>query len=109
MKRVPAYAFTKEEVQILKAAWTETHARLALNLIIDRICGVMGSSFVPGDPHATAFLEGVRWPAQQIAIAINTPLDKLIQEPPNESPGTPVLTATERAARGAANYARAKR
>lgn len=108
MNRIPAYAWTKEEVQIIKSAWADVHGKLALNLIIDRLCGVMGSSFVLGDSHATAFLEGVRWPAQQIAAAVNTPLDKLIQEPQNESPGSPVLTATERAARAVSN-ARTKR
>jgi hypothetical protein len=101
MNRVPEYVWTKEEAQIIKAAWADEHGRRALNLIIDRLCNVMGSSMVLGDPHATSFQEGRRWPAQQLAIVIKMPLDQLTQDTPHEPAGSsPVLTATERAARG---------
>lgn len=93
------YPWTKDEVQVIKAAWASDHGRLALSLIVERLGNLHGASFAP-DPHVTAFNEGRRYVARELMVAINNPVDRIVKEEPDERHGT--LTATERAASAAA-------
>lgn len=95
------YEFSKEEVQIIKGAWASDTGRLALTIIVDRLAALQGRSFVVGDQHLTSFNEGRRWIGQQLARAINAPMDKLVKETTNEPRTGRVLSATERAERAA--------
>lgn len=104
MKLVPEHAWTKTELQFLKTAWSDEHGRRAINVIVDSLCRLTGSAMVIGDSHMSAHLEGRRWVAQQIATAVNTPIEKLLKEDPNEP--ARVLTATERLARDSIERAR---
>ncbi len=96
MNRYPHYEFSKAEVEAIKLAWRDPAGRPALELIVNRLCGVMTAPYVPGDPYTTAFVSGHRWIGEQLTRAINMPSDKLVKEPPHEPVG--VRTATERAA-----------
>lgn len=93
------HVWTKDEVQIVKAAWATDPGRLALTLIVERICNLMG-------PANTDIEEGRRRVGIDLMAAINLPLDKLIEETHGDDNqrGKPV-TATERAARVAAGHA----
>jgi hypothetical protein len=94
---IPAYAWTKAEVEIIKAAWASDHGKLLINLIVDRIANLHGLSMAV-DPYQTAFNEGRRFVGKSIADAVNAPLDKLVRPDDESKPGS-VLSATERAAR----------
>lgn len=93
---IPAYPWSKDDAQIIKAAWANEHGRKALDLIVARLCNLHGLS-MSGDPHTTAFQEGRRFVGVSLAAAINTPLDKLVRtDDDHRSSG--ITTATERAA-----------
>ena len=94
------YPWTKDEVQIIKAAWATDQGRLALSLIVERLGNLHGASFAP-DPYLTAFYEGRRNVARELMVAINNPVEKIVKEEPNEF-GHGTLSATERANRAAA-------
>ena len=93
----PIYVWSKEEAEIVKAAWADEHGRRALELIIGRVCNLMGQSFET-DPHATAFNEGRRYVGIALKNAINTPMNKLVRTDDDNRSSGPVATATERAA-----------
>ena len=92
----PAYVWSKEEVQIIKAAWANEQGRRALDLVVSRLSNLHGLS-MSGDPHMTAFMEGRRFVGVSLAAAINTPIDKLVRTDDDTRISSPVPTATERA------------
>lgn len=99
------YPWTKDEVQIIKAAWATDPGRLALSLIVERLGNLHGASFSP-DPYMTAFMEGRRNVARELMVAINNPAEKIVKEAPNEFGHGPI-SATERANRtSASQYAK---
>lgn len=102
----PVYAWTKEQVQIIKGCAGTDAGRQALSLIVQELCGITSSSFST-DPAQMAFNEGRRWVAIQINAAVTTPTDHLVKEPHEPRSNRPI-SATERfeqserdAARGA--------
>lgn len=88
--------WTKDEAQIIKACWATDQGKLALQVIVNRVCNLMG-------PAETALDEGRRRAGIDLAYAINTPLDKMsFEEDHDRSNGVSrTITATERAARAA--------
>ncbi len=88
--------WTKDEAQIIKACWATDQGKLALQVIVNRVCNLMG-------PAETALDEGRRRAGIDIAHAINTPLDRMtFEEDHDRSNGVSrTITATERAARAA--------
>jgi hypothetical protein len=88
------YKWTKEEAQIIKGSWANDGGRLALTIVVERLGNLQGGSMA-ADTHMTAFNEGRRWVAQQLATAINMPLDQLVEKDIERKTGT--VTATERA------------
>ncbi len=96
----PAYVWTKDEVQIIKAAWNTDPGRFALSLIVDRLGGLHNNSF-SSDALQMAFNEGRRFVGIELKTAINLPVDKIVKEP-DEPRTSRILTATERAERTAA-------
>ena len=93
------HIWTKREVELVKGLWADEGGRQALEMIIERLGNLAGPSFV-ADPHMTAFNEGRRFVARELAAAINLPVEQLIAEEPHGRPR--VITATERAERAAA-------
>lgn len=93
------HTWTKREVEMIKALYADPGGRLALEMIMERLGMLTGPSFA-SDPYATAFNEGRRFVAREIAAAINLPIEHLIQEEPHGR--SRVITATERAERAAA-------
>lgn len=94
-----SHDWTKEEAQIIKACWATEPGRLALNLIVERLCGLMG-------PADTDIEEGRRRVGIDLMRAINQPIDKLVKDNTHEP--TRVVTATERAGTGTGNRRTAK-
>lgn len=88
--------WTKEEAQIIKACWATDQGKLALQVIVNRVCNLMGAA-------ETAIDEGRRRAGIDLAYAINTPLDRMsFEEDHDRSNGNSrTITATERAARAA--------
>lgn len=103
----PEYPWTKEEVQIIKAAWVTDQGRLALNLIVERLGQLHGHS-ISADPIENALLPGRRFVAVELARAINAPLEQFTKEPDDDRSSRPI-TATERASRVAAGLDRSGR
>lgn len=99
----PAYEWTKDEVQIIKAAWASDAGRHALSLIVDQLAGIHSRSF-SSDALQMAFNEGRRFVAIELKTAINLPVDKIVKEPDEPRTGR-LLTATERAERAASERA----
>ena len=99
------YAWTKDEVQIVKAAWATDPGRLALTVIVERLAALHGASFSP-DALTMAFHEGRRFVGRELMIAINNPVEKIVKEPDEPRSNRPV-TATERAERASSGPARA--
>lgn len=88
------HEWTKEEANIIKAAWATDHGRLAINLVVERLAGLMSPAFDPS-PTVAAWKEGRRSVGIDLMRVINTPTDKLFKEP--DEPRRRSLTATERA------------
>jgi len=102
------YPWSKDEVQVVKAAWASEHGRIALNLIVERLAGLMAPSFST-DPLVMARAEGRRSVGVDLMRAINMKLEQLVKEPHEPRTGR-IPTATERAERTAAGeLAAAKR
>ncbi len=95
----PSYSFTRDEVQIIKAAWSTDAGRLALQLVVERLGNMHGASF-DTDPILMAFNEGRRFVARELATAINMPIEKIVKEQHDDSVRiSEPISATERAAR----------
>lgn len=95
----PAYQWSKDEVQIIKAAWATDAGKLALQLIVERLCILHGSSYST-DTHEMAFHEGRRFVGRELAHAINTPMEKAVRKKHDDDLiDTKPISATERAAR----------
>lgn len=92
----PLYEWTKDEAQIIKAAWASDHGKMALTLIVERLAGIHAGSF-SSDALLMAFNEGRRFVGRELMTAINRPIDKLVKAPDEPRSNRP-LTATERAA-----------
>ena len=92
--------WSKDEVQIIKAAWASDQGRLALNLIVERLAGLMAPSF-DTDALAMARNEGRRSIGVDLMRAINMPINAIVKEPHEPRSNRPI-TATERADRAAA-------
>lgn len=82
------HPWTKREAQIIKAAWATPEGRLALETVVNTLGHMHGRSMT-ADPHMTAFNEGRRYVAIELAYAINTPLDRmqLTEDDHDRSPG----------------------
>lgn len=91
------YEYSKDEVQIIKAAWASEHGKQALMLIVERLCGIHADAFHP-DPYIHARGAGRRSVGVDLMRAINAPLDKLVKAPDEPRSNRPI-TATERAER----------
>lgn len=91
----PVYPWSKDDVQIIKAAAASDAGRLALNLIVDRLAGIQAGSF-SSDALQMAFNEGRRFVGIELSRVINNPMDKIVREP-DEPRSSRLLTATERA------------
>ncbi len=98
---VPNYPWTKEEVQVIKAAWVTDASRPALLLIVERLGNLHGASF-DSDPSLMAFHEGRRFVGRELMAAINQPVEKLVKETDEPRSNRPI-TATERAIRAASS------
>jgi hypothetical protein len=97
--RLILYAWSRDEVQIIKAAWSTDAGRLALTVIVEHLAGLQSSTY-DDNPGRMAHSEGRRSVGIDLMRAINLPMDKLMETRPDDRHGT--LTATERAARYAA-------
>lgn len=98
----PAFDWSKDDVQTIKAAWASEHKH-ALLLIVERLGNLHGG------PHSLshedlAFDAGRKFVARELTIAINTPLDKFVKDQNERANRT--LTATERADRASAEHYR---
>jgi hypothetical protein len=89
------YDWTKDEAQVIKAAWATEPGRAAINLIIHRLCGI-GRLSMDDSPVRTAFAEGRRFVAIELVNAVNVATEQLVKEPDDRS--TTVDTVTKRAA-----------
>jgi hypothetical protein len=89
------YAWSKEEAQIIKAAWADDAGRAALTLVVQKLAMLHGQSFAD-TAELTAFHEGRRFVGIALMTAVNTPLDKLVRTDDDPGRGT-IPTATERA------------
>ncbi|HUS97577.1 MAG TPA: hypothetical protein VMX97_12625 [Hyphomicrobiaceae bacterium] len=103
------HEWTKEQAQIIKGVWSDNTGRLALTLIVERLAGLHTMSFDPANTFNTAFNEGRRSVGHDLMRAINTPLDKLVKDAPDESRRDRITTATERATAAALAGVTAKR
>ncbi len=93
------YEFTKDEVQILKAAWATDPGRIALTVIVERLAGLMSDPF-DTNPYNHARNAGRRSVGVDLMRAINLPIEKVAKEPDEPRSSRPI-TATERAERAA--------
>lgn len=93
------YEFSRDEVQILKAAWATDPGRVALTVIVERMSGLMSDTF-DADPYTHARNSGRRSLGVDLMRAINLPIEKVAQEPHEPRSSRPI-TATERAERAA--------
>lgn len=96
------YNWTKEEAQLIKGVWSDQSGRLALTLVVERLCGLHQLSFDEANTFKTAWNEGRRSVGHDLSRAINTPLDKLVKEDTDGNRIDRISTATERAASTAA-------
>jgi Cu/Ag efflux pump CusA len=95
----PLYPWSKDEAQIIKAAWATDPGRLALNLVVERLAGLMGPAF-DSDALVMAHREGRRSVGVDLMRAINMKIEQLVKED-NEPRSSRIATATERAERAA--------
>lgn len=98
------YEFTRDEVQILKAAWASDAGRMALDVIAGRLCQLHGASFNT-DALVMAHNEGRRYVGRAIMAAVQLPLEKIVREPDEPRSSRPV-TASERVEQRAADQQR---
>lgn len=96
------YPWTKQEAALVRRLWDDEGGRKVLTMLLERMCGLSSLS-MSSDPHLTSFNEGRRWVGRQLLDAIETPVELLVHEEPDER--TTVVTATERARRVAAGLA----
>ena len=90
---------------MIKRLWADDGGRIALNMIITRLCGLHTMSFDPGNTFQTAYNEGRRSIGHDLMRVINTPTAKLFEGKDESDSRTNIPTATERAASAAAERA----
>lgn len=87
------YQWTKDEVDIIKRCWRDDGGRLALQLVVERLGNLHGSSFAE-NALEMAHGEGRRWVARALMHAINVPLSAFNEE--SHESGRRISTTTER-------------
>lgn len=100
------HEWTKDELQIIKAAWATDAGRLALSIVVERLAGLHGSTY-HDNPQRMAHSEGRRSVGIDLMRAVNLPIEKIIEAPKDDRHGP--ITATERAALAAAISSGARR
>jgi hypothetical protein len=72
---------TKEEHQAIQQLWrgtaTEYQQQLALQVIVNKFARAQDLLYVPGDVHATSFINGRAFVGQQILKYLNVPIGQL--------------------------------
>ena len=72
---------TVDEERAVKALWrgdaTEYQQRLALKVIVNKLCRADDLLYVPGSFDETAFLQGRAFVGKRIMQILNKPLEKL--------------------------------
>ena len=75
---------TKEEHQALQELWrgkaTEHQQQLVLQVIVNKFARAQDLLYVPGDVHATSFINGRAFVGQQVLKYLNLPIGQLHPE-----------------------------
>ena len=95
------HEWTKEEVQIIKAAWATDAGRVALEVIVGRIAGLHGTTY-NDNALRMAHSEGRRSVGHDLMRAINLKIENVVKEH-HEPRSFQPASATELAARITAN------
>ena len=74
----------RREAHALRAVYdgsaSEEEQRLAMRVILNKLCLVDNTNFVPGSPDRGAFMAGRAYPGQLIKLFMNKDLSKLRED-----------------------------
>lgn len=74
----------KDEILAIKAlktgTATEAQQKLALYVFVNKLARAHDLLYIPGDTHATAFLNGRAFVGAQVLEVLNIPVGRLLEE-----------------------------